>query len=119
MFKTIVSNLRELLTFVLAFIVLFFLLTALGSEKIANSPALSTLVSVVTTIVGGALNFVTVLGLAWFGLAVTLPEANRFIQSRVFDDFWSQAPAGQKMTASLVAVAVLALVAAICLSAVR
>lgn len=115
--KTLLSNLREILTFILAFVILLFLLSALGSEKIAANPVLSTFISVATTIVGGALNFVTVLALAWFGLAVTLPEADRFIQSTTFDDFWKSAPDAKKMAASLIAVAVLALVASICLSA--
>jgi ABC-type arginine transport system permease subunit len=119
MFKTITSNLREILTFLLAFVILLLLLSALGSERLASSPVLSTFVSVATTIVGGALNFVTVLGLSWFGLAITLPEANKFIQSTAFDKFWEEASEGRKMAASLIAVAVLAMVSAICLSAVR
>ena len=119
MFKTLVSNLRELFAFVLTLLLLLSLLSLLGNARVAEDPSLSTLVSVLTTLVTGAMYFVTAVAFAWFGVAITFPEANRFIQSTTFDKFWDLASEGKKMAASLIAVAVLALVAAICFSAAR
>jgi hypothetical protein len=67
--------------------------------------------------VGGVLKFAMCLALAWFGLAVTFPEANRFIVGEEFDGFWLRTPTHFRGYMSLCAVAVLALVAALCMAA--
>ena len=117
MIKLIRSNWREVVALVVTIAILFALLLALGTVEVSESGPLSTLVSLATMLIGGVAKFAVVLALAWFGLAVTLPEANRFIVGQCFDTFWTHGTQHQKGVISLIAVAVLAIVAALCMSA--
>lgn len=110
------SNWREIVALIVVNAILFALLLALGTLNVSQSGPLSTLVSLATSLVGGAAKFSMVLALAWFGVAVTFPEASRFIVGDCFDCWWKHATQHQKGNVALCAVAVLAVVAALCMA---
>ena len=114
--KTFLSNWREVLIGIVAFFLVAFLLSALGSEAIAKNPSLNMLVTGLTSLAMGGLKFVAACTLAWFGLAVTFPEANKTIVGDAFDDWWKSQTSDRQNLISLAAVAVLALVAGICMA---
>jgi hypothetical protein len=89
---------------------------ALGVPGIAESPAASTLVSVIVSILGGICRFVVCVALGWFGL-LSFPEANKFVLGTRFDSWWQHLNDDGKARVSLAAVAVLVLTAALCLAA--
>lgn len=113
MIKNLKSNWRELVALIIVNAILFALLMGLGTVKVSESGPLSTFVSQSTRLVGIASIFVFVLSLAWFGLAITYPEAARFLLSNRFDNAWDHCTDHQKLNTTLIAVAVLAIVAAI------
>jgi hypothetical protein len=115
--KTIITNWRELLALVITLAILFGSLLLLGTVEVSESGPLSTLVSLLTTLIGGAARFTCVLALAWFGMAITFPEANKFIVGQCFDSWWLHLTQNQKGYIAVAAVAVLALVAALSLAA--
>lgn len=115
--NTIRTNWRELLAVLITLAILFGLLLLLGTVQVSESGPLSTLVSLLVTLIGGAVRFTAVLALAWFGMAVTFPEANRFIVGPCFDSWWQHLTQNQKGYIAVCAVAVLALVAALCVAA--
>jgi hypothetical protein len=115
MIKLIKSNWRELVALLATIAILFALLTALGTVEVSESGPLSTLVSLAVTLIGGVAKFALALALAWFGLAITLPEANRFIVGHCFDSWWTHLTQSEKGYISLTAVAVLSITAALCM----
>jgi hypothetical protein len=115
MFKTIKSNWREVILVSIALSILVIGLLALGKSSVAESGPLSTIVSVAVTLFGGLLKFAAACAFAWFGLAVTFPEANRFIVSDDFDRWWNLCPVPTRAIISLSAAAILLVVAAVCL----
>lgn len=116
MIKNLKSNWRELVALIVVNSILFSLLLALGTVNISESGPLSTLVSLVTTLIGGASKFSMVITLMWFGLAVTFPEAAKFLLGNRFDSAWEHCTDHGKLTITLSAVAALALVAALCMA---
>jgi len=115
--KTILTNFRELLAVIITLALLFALLLLLGTVEVSESGPLSTLVSLLVTLIGGTARFAVALALAWFGMAVTFPEANRFIVGPCFDSWWLHLTQNQKGYIAISAVAVLAVVAGLCLAA--
>lgn len=113
MIKNIKSNWRELVAIIIVNAILFALLMGLGTVKVSESGPLSTFVSLAVAALGTAQKFTTVLTLAWFGIAVTFPEAARFILSNRFEMAWEHFTESTKLKTSLIAVAVLAIVAAL------
>lgn len=116
MFKLILSNWRETVAFLAFLVILILSLLLLGTRDVSESGTLSTIASVAVTYIGGIAKFITVLALAWFGLAVTFPEANRFVVGNGFDIFWTHLTNSQKGIIALTTVAVLAIVAALCMA---
>ncbi|GAA5117155.1 hypothetical protein JIN84_17830 [Luteolibacter yonseiensis] len=116
MIKLIQSNWREVIAVIVTIALLIIGLISLGNANIAASSAASTAVSVGVSLLGGICHFGVALALAWFALAVTFPEANRFILSIRFDNWWSHLNDDGKARISLITVAVLVLVAALCLA---
>lgn len=115
--NTIRTNWRELLAVLITLAILFGLLLLLGTVQVSESGPLSTIVSLLVTLIGGAARFTVVLALAWFGMAVTFPEANKFIVGQCFDVWWQHLTQSQKGYIAISAVAVLSLTAALCLAA--
>lgn len=112
--KTFLSSWREVLVGVLVFFFVAFVLASLGNKDIAENPALSLLVSGIASLAMGALKFVAACAAAWFGLSVTFPEANKAITEASFDVWWKTQTTHFQCITSLVAVAVLFIVAALC-----
>ncbi len=117
MYKLLKSNLREVIALVILIPLMLFALALLGTAEVAESGPLSTLVSLGVTLLSGVLKFAVVLALAWFGLAITLPEANKFVVSCAFDDWWSHLNFYTKGYVAIAFTAVLILAAAICMAA--
>lgn len=117
MFRFIRDNRREIVFLFVTLTVLFFALGALGRVEVAESRSLSTLVALGVSLLQGVVRFCMVLALGWFGLAVTFPEANRFIASYEFDHFWERTPVYYKGYIALAGVAALGIMAAICMAA--
>lgn len=117
MFKLLFDNLRELALALAAVAILVLGLLLLGDAGIARSPAASTAVSVLVSLLGGLVKFAVVLAAGWFGLAVTFPEANRFLQSRSFEAWWVKMSDDEKSKLTLLAVAVLVIAASMCMAA--
>lgn len=113
--KFLKANHREITFFLSSFGVVFGLICLLQSADVADSAVLSQLVAMVVTFLKGALRFVACLGLGWLGLAITLPEASKFIVGKEFDVWWDGdketgaygLPAGRKAIISLAFAAVL------------
>lgn len=116
MLKLLKANLREVISLLVIVAVLLIGLFLLQSRAVSESGETSTAISVLVTILGGTLRFVVCLALAWFGLAVTFPEANRFVVGIQFDGWWQTLPVEHKAIVALVGVAVLAIVAALCMA---
>lgn len=116
MFKLIKSNIREILTILAILAALIGGMILLGNAEIASNGTASTALSIAVSLIGGIMKFVVCLGLAWFGLAVTFPEANKFVVGNCFDNFWQHCTNSQKGLIALAGVAVLALVAALCMA---
>lgn len=114
--KTLISNWRELLIGVLLFLLVTGLLLLMGSDSVADNPPLSIALSGLLALFMGVLKFAVACALAWFGLAFTFPEANRFIVSSDFDRYWHDMLPWRKAQIALAAVAVLAIVAGLCMS---
>jgi uncharacterized membrane protein HdeD (DUF308 family) len=114
--KTILSNWRELLIGVLLFVIVSGLLVAMGDKAVAENPVLSLVVSGLLSLLMGALKFACACTLAWFGLSVTFPEANRFVVGSGFDLFWQARTLSEKGAISLGAAGVLAIVAGLCMA---
>jgi hypothetical protein len=115
--NTIRTNWRELLAVLITLAILFGSLLLLGTVEVSESGPLSTLVSLLVTLIGGAARFTAAVALAWFGMAITFPEANRFIVGQCFDSWWTHLTQNQKGYIAITAVAVLSIVAALCLQA--
>lgn len=115
--KLLLSNLREIILALIVIPLLVLGLVALGNPGIADSPTTSTAVSVLVSLLGGIVRFAICAALAWIGLAITFPEANRFIVSTRFDSWWQHLNDNEKARASLLAVAVLVITAALCMAA--
>lgn len=114
--KLLKSNWRELVAIVAFLLALLFGIWSLGTREVAQNSAASAAVSVAVQLLGGVAKFVLCLALAWVGAAITFPEANRFIVSTRFDSWWEHQTNEGKARVSLVAVAVLAIVAALCIA---
>ena len=114
--KLLKSNWREILALLFVVSVLFFALLLLGSADVSANGPLSTLVSLVTSLIGGVAKFAVALALAWFGLAVTFPEANRFVVGQGFDIWWTHLTNTDKGRVSVIAAGVLSIVAALCMA---
>lgn len=114
--KTLLTNWREILLTLILIPLMLFCMALLGSVPVAESSGLGNLVSIVVSLLGGVLKFAVCLALAWVGMAITFPEANRFIVSVEFDGWWARVPGHVRGYVSLGAVAVLALVAALCMA---
>ena len=114
--KLLKSNWRELVALVAFICILLIGILSLGTRGVSESPAVSAALSVAVQLIGGVAKFAVCLALAWVGLAITFPEANRFILSTRFDGWWEHLVNEGKARVSLVAVAVLALVAALCIA---
>lgn len=117
MFKLLKSNVREVIALLVLIPLMLYALMLLGTVEVASSGPLSTLVSLGVTILGGVLKFAVVIALGWIGLAITFPEANRFIVTSSFDDWWQHLNFFTKGYISLGFVAVLIIAAAICMAA--
>ena len=116
MFKLIQSNWREAVSFITILVVLIIGLLLLGNRDVAESGTLSTIAGVLVQLLGGFVKFVSCLALAWFGMGITFPEANRFVVGNGFDLFWTHLTSEQKGLVALTAVAILAIVAALCMA---
>ncbi len=116
MFKFIQSNWREFVALMLGLILLLVLLLALGTAEVSESGPGSTIVTLLVTLIGGTVKFSACLALAWGGLLVTFPEANKFIVGDIFDRFWDVCPTNVKGYIALAAAAVLGIVAALCMA---
>lgn len=112
--KTFISSWREVLVGIFAFFFVAFVLASLGHENVSENRGLSLLVSGVASLAMGALKFVAVCAVAWFGLSVTFPEANKTIVGDAFDDWWKNQDIGFQSKVALIAAAVLFITAAIC-----
>jgi len=124
-FDTLKSNWRELLGILLTLGLLVVLALALGSREVAGGappeplpegygegrPYLALILTFLLGMVGNMLQFCLCLGMAWFGLRVTLPESAKVIFSRTFDTWWKGGTTQEHIRIGLVAAAVLALVA--------
>ena len=116
MTKFIKSNWREILAAIIIIPLLLVAILALGSKDVSESGPISAAVSLAVTLIGGVTKFVVCLALAWAGLAVTFPEAGKFVFGQSFDIFWNQSPISLKGLIVLIAAAVLAIVAALCMA---
>lgn len=114
--KTFLSNWREVLIGIVALLIVTALLSLMGSEAVAANPTLNLIVTGVTQIAMGGLKCVSAVGLAWYLIAVTFPEANKFIVGSAFDDWWKSLNSSEQARISLIAVAVLAVVAGLCMA---
>lgn len=114
--KFLKSNWREVIAIIVFVCILLVGILALGSREVSESSGLSAAVSVAVQLLGGVAKFVVCLALAWAGLMVTFPEANKFIVSDIFDRFWDVCPTNVKGYVALVATGVLAIVAALCMA---
>ena len=117
MFKFIRSNWREALALAIVFVLLLVAILALGSRSVSESAPLSAGISLLVTLVSGAIKFIACLALAWAGLAITFPEAARFTFGESFDVFWQHQPMVRKGVIGLVTAAVLSFVAGLCMAA--
>lgn len=116
MIKLLRSNLREILALLILVPLMLAGLHALGTADVSQNGPLSTLVSLAVSILGGVLKFAVVLILAWVGLAVTFPEAGKFVHSSAFDTWWNLAPEKYRGYIGLAFTAVLVIAAAICMA---
>lgn len=115
-FPFLKSNWRELVALILGLMLLLVGMLALGTREVSESGSASMGVSLLVTLIGGAVKFSACLALAWGGLLVTFPEANKFIVGDVFDRFWECCPTNVKGYIALAAAAVLGIVAALCMA---
>lgn len=110
------SNWREVISMLLVIVLLILGVLALQSSAVSESAEASTALSVIIQLLGGVVKFIVCLGLTWFGLLVTLPEANRFVVSRDFDKWWTELFFVKKGYVALAAAGVIGVMAALCLS---
>jgi hypothetical protein len=114
--KLLKSNWREAIALVVFVCILLAGILALESREVSESSMASAAVSVAVQLLGGVAKFVVCLALAWVGLAITFPEANKFVVTSAFDNWWLHVVSSSKGYIALAAVAVLALVAALCMA---
>jgi type IV secretory pathway VirB2 component (pilin) len=114
--KLLKSNWRELVAVVVFVSLLIAGIFALESRAVSEHGQASAAVSVLILLLGGVAKFIVTLALAWIGLAITFPEANRFVVGDCFDVWWKHSTQSQKGYIAVSAVAVLALVAAQCMA---
>ena len=114
--KFLKSNWREAVTLAVFVIALLVGILALGTREVSENSGASAAVSLVVTLLGGVTKFAVCLALAWGGLLVTLPEANKFIVGDIFDRFWECCPTNVKGYVALAATGILAIVAALCMA---
>lgn len=116
MFKLAKANLREIVSVIVLLALVFGGLLLLQRVDVSQNAALSALVSLFVSILGGVLKFAVALGLAWVGLAVTLPEANLFVLHSSFDRWWGSLEDEQRGRYSLIGAAVLVIAASLCIA---
>lgn len=116
MIKFLKSNWREAIALAVIVPLLLVAILALGSKDVSESGPLSATFSLLATLIGGAAKFATALALAWLGLLVTFPEANKFILGDEFDAQWEGQPPKTKLLISLSAAGILAIVAGLCMA---
>lgn len=114
--KFLKSNWREAVTLAVFVIALLVGILALGTREISENSGASAAVSLVVTLLGGVTKFAVCLALAWGGLMVTFPEANKFILHDEFDRFWECLMPNARGYIALAAVGILAIVAALCMA---
>lgn len=116
MTKFIKSNWREAVAIFVGIAILFVGILSLGTREVSQDGTLSAALSLAVSLIGGLTKFVVCLALAWAGLAVTFPEAAKFVFEHRFDHFWQHCCDHTKGMISLIAAAVLAIVAALCMA---
>lgn len=114
--KFLKSNWREAVALVVFVCILLAGILALGTREVSESSGLSAAVSLAVALLGGVAKFAVCLALAWSGLAVTFPEAARYVFDDEFDGFWQRCPGYAKFYVAISAAAVLSLVAALCMA---
>ena len=114
--KFLKSNWREIVAIALFVGLLFAGILALGNRAVSESSNLSAAVSLAVSLLGGAAKFITCLLLTWLGLAITFPEAARFVFGQCFDSWWQHITQSQKGYISICAAAVIGIVAALCMA---
>lgn len=114
--KFLKSNWREAVAIFAGIAILLIGILSLGTREVSEDGTLSAALSLTVSLIGGVTKFAVCLALAWSGLMVTFPEANKFIISDVFDRFWECCPTNVKGYIALAAAAVLGIVAALCMA---
>ena len=114
--KFLKSNWREAIALVVFVCILLAGILALGTREVSESSGISAAVSLAVALLGGVAKFVVCLALAWFGLAITFPEAARYVFNDEFDGFWQRCPSYVKFYVAISGAAVLAIVAALCMA---
>lgn len=116
MFKNLKSNWRELVALTVIGTLLLLGLLVLGLRGVSESGPLSALASLVVTLLSGTVKFCAVLAMAWLATPWTFPKAGKFLLSSRFDSWWEHRNDHDKAVTTLIAVATLALVAALCMA---
>lgn len=114
--KFLKSNWREAVAIFVGIAILLIGILSLGTREVSENSGASAAVSLVVTLLGGVTKFAVCLALAWGGILVTFPEANKFIVGDVFDRFWECCPTNIKGYIALTATGILAIVAALCMA---
>lgn len=115
-FNTIRANWREILVVLVVLCLDLFLLALLQNPWVREDAFWSTVISSALFVCHAFLKFAAACAFAWFGLSMTLPEANDSIVSIIFDKWWKSLSHDWQCKAGLIAVAVLYLGASICLA---
>lgn len=114
--KFLKSNWREAVAIFAGVAILLIGILSLGTREVSEDGTLSAALSLTVSLIGGITKFAVCLALAWSGLMVTFPEANKFIVGDVFDRFWECCPTNMKGYIALTATGILAIVAALCMA---
>lgn len=116
MFKNLKSNWRELVALTVIATLLLLGLLVLGLRGVSESGPLSALASLVVTLLSGTVKFCAVLAMAWLATPWTFPKAGKFLLSPRFDSWWKNQTDHGAAIVTLLSVAVLAVIAAICMA---
>lgn len=116
MIKFLKSNWREAVAVFAGIAILLIGILSLGTREVSEDGTLSAALSLTVSLIGGVTKFAVCLALAWSGLMVTFPEANKFILHDEFDRFWECLHTNQRGIIALSGVGILAIVAALCMA---
>lgn len=116
MIKFLKSNWREAVAVFAGIAILLIGILSLGTHAVSEDGTLSAALSLTVSLVGGITKFIVCLALAWSGLMVTFPEANKFINADEFDRFWIYLSPTSRGIIALSAAGILAIVAALCMA---